>query len=123
MAKSSRTKNDAVTWDTVREVVFTLPGIEESMSYGTPALKVSGKLLARLHQDGENIVVSMSQILREKRIAEQPDVFHFTDHYAKYPYILVRLNSVSREELARTLYESWRTLAPKKVIAEYDAGK
>ena len=29
-----------------------LPGVEVSTSYGTPALKVKGKLLARLHDDG-----------------------------------------------------------------------
>jgi hypothetical protein len=34
-----------VTWETVRQLALALPGVEEGTSYGTPALKVRGKLL------------------------------------------------------------------------------
>jgi len=36
---------------------MALPEVELSTSYGTPALKVRGKLIARLKEDGESIVV------------------------------------------------------------------
>ena len=112
-----------ITWDTVRELVFSLPGIEESASYGTPALKVSRKLFVRKHQDGENIVVPMPKTIRARRMKERPSVFHITDHYLNYPYVLVRLSTVLREQLADTLYEAWRHVTPKKIVAEYDAGR
>jgi hypothetical protein len=48
-----------VTWDTVRQLALALPGVEEGTSYGTPAFKVKGKLLARFHQDGESMVVKI----------------------------------------------------------------
>ena len=34
-----------------------LPGAEVATSYGTPALKVKGKLFARLKEDGETLVL------------------------------------------------------------------
>jgi hypothetical protein len=40
-------------FEQVRLVAHTFPSVEDSTSYGTPALKVRGKLLARLHQSGE----------------------------------------------------------------------
>lgn len=55
----------AVTFETVRDIGRTLPGVEESTSYGTPALKVRGKLLARLWEDGETLVVKIDFDTRE----------------------------------------------------------
>jgi hypothetical protein len=46
-----------VTFDTVRELALALPGVEEGSSYGTPALKVRGKLFVRLKEDGESFVL------------------------------------------------------------------
>ena len=40
MAKST------ITFDTVREIGLALPGVEESTAYGSPALKVRGKIQA-----------------------------------------------------------------------------
>lgn len=41
------------TFDTVREIALSLPGVEEGTSYGTAAFRVRGKFLARLREGGE----------------------------------------------------------------------
>lgn len=46
-----------LTYDTVHETALALPNVEEGTSYGTPALKVRGKLFVRLKEDGETIVL------------------------------------------------------------------
>jgi len=33
-----------ISFDTVRKIGLALPGVEESRAYGSPALKVQGKL-------------------------------------------------------------------------------
>ena len=38
--------SDTINFDTVRKIGLALPGVEESTAYGSPALKVHGKLLA-----------------------------------------------------------------------------
>jgi hypothetical protein len=37
-----------VTFDVVRQIALTLPGVEEGSMYGSPALKLHGRLLACL---------------------------------------------------------------------------
>src|SRR5437762_221978 len=57
MAKAGkRPSNRRISWTTVRDLALALPGVEESTSYRTPAMKVRGKLIARLKEDAETIV-------------------------------------------------------------------
>ena len=104
-----------VTFDTVRQIAQTLPGAEESTSYGTPAFKVKGKLFARLHQDGESLVVGVDLDEREEMMSAEPEKFHITDHYLNYPWMLVRLSRVRPDELRDLLIGSWRRAAPKNL--------
>ena len=39
-----------VTYGIVREMALALPNVEEGTSYGTPALKIRGKLFVRLRK-------------------------------------------------------------------------
>jgi hypothetical protein len=98
----------------------TLPGVEESTSYGTPALKVKGKLLARLWEDGKTLVVRMDPVNRDLVIQSNPKLWYLTDHYRDYPWVLLRLTAVRRAQLADILEDAWRRTAPKRLIAEFD---
>lgn len=42
-----------MTFDDVRRISLAWPEVEDGTSYGTPALKVRKKLLARLKEDGD----------------------------------------------------------------------
>jgi hypothetical protein len=110
MAKAPKKSSRKVTWNTVRDLALALPGVEESTSYGTPAMKVRRKLIARLKEDGETIVVPMLIDERDVRIAAEPDVFFVTDHYVPFPYILVRLAKVTRTDLREMLQDAWRMM-------------
>ena len=112
-----RKQSPPVTFDTVRQFALTLPGVEDGTSYGTPALKVKGKLMVRFHQDGETIVVAADFAEREALIAEQPEVFYLTDHYLNYPWVLVRLATVRTDQIPDLLREAWRRVAPKSLVA------
>ncbi len=108
-------KDQPVTFQTVRELALALPEVEEGTSYGTPAFKVRGKLLVRLREDGETIVVKIDFDTREILMQADPETFFITDHYLGYPTILVRLARVDRDDLARLLEDSWRQNAPKRL--------
>ena len=58
---------------------------------------------------------------RNALLAERPDVFFITPHYSKAPYVLVRLEAVSSEQLAELVEDAWRLRAPKRVLARRDA--
>jgi hypothetical protein len=119
--RRGRRNSRTVTWETVRELAWVLPGSEEGTSYGTLAFKVGGKLFVRLHQDGDSIVVRIDEKERAMRMQAGPKAFYITDHFAPYPWMLVRLSAVRRDDLADLLEESWRLRAPKRLLAEYDA--
>lgn len=113
MAQREASPHEAVTFDTVRQLALALPGVEESTSYGTPAIKVKGKLLARLREDGETLAIKIEYGEREFRLQTNPEAFYVTDHYAGYPMILVRLAKVDRDDLRDLIRGAWRMVAPK----------
>ena len=93
-----------------------LPGVTETTSYGTPALKVDGKLLARLKEDGETLVLRMDFVNRDLLLRAEPDLFFLTDHYLNYPSILLRLKAVTRKRMAELLEDAWRLVAPRRLV-------
>ena len=112
-------KTPGVTFDTVRDIARTLAGAEESTSYGTPAFKVKGKLFARVHQSGEALVVSVDFEGREEMMGTSPEKFYITDHYLNYPWVLVRMSSVTPDELRDLLVGSWRRVTGGKTRDNY----
>ena len=110
-----------VTFGAVRLAAKALPEVVDSTSYGTPALKVRGKLLARLHQDGECFVLRIDLLDREILIQSDPAVFFITEHYRNYPWILVRFLTVDPEALPDLMQRAWRLVAPKSLVKKYDS--
>ena len=96
-----------------------LPGLETGMSYGTPALKVRGKLLARV-KDAHTLVVMCALEDKELLLEAAPDIYFETDHYKGWPAILVRMGAIADDELAHRLEQAWRAKAPKALVKAHD---
>jgi hypothetical protein len=111
-----------VTYSTVCKLALALPGVEEGMSWGTPGLKVKGRFLARLKEDGESLVLRMGLLEREQLMENAPEVFYVTDHYLNYPAVLVRLPKADKALLGMVLEESWRQVAPARLVAAGTSG-
>jgi hypothetical protein len=88
-----------IDFDTVRKIGLTLPGVEESTAYGSPALKVRGKLLACVpaHRSAEpgSLVVRVGFDDRAELLAAAPDLYYVIDHYLDYSAVLVRLSRIT----------------------------
>jgi hypothetical protein len=97
-----------VNYDIVRRVALTFPNVEESTSYGTPALKVKGKLFVRLREDNQTIVLRMESHQREEMMADDPETYFITDHYREYPWVLARLAKLRSEALRDLLQVAYR---------------
>ena len=96
----------STVFETVRRLALALPGAEEGSSYGTPAFKVRGKLFARLHQDGESLVLRCEPEVRGAMMAAKPDLLFLTDHYRDYPWVLLRFEKAPEAELTTLLEEA-----------------
>jgi hypothetical protein len=111
-----------VTFDDVRKFTLLWPEVKDSTSYGTAALKVRKKLLARMKEDGDSLVIpGVPQDEREMLVESQPKLFYFTDHYRDYPIVLLRLSKAKRAIVEPLLRRHWRTLASKAAVREYDS--
>src|SRR4029079_19451426 len=100
-----------MTFDDVRKIALAWPEVEDGTSYGTPALKVRKKMLARLKEDGDSLVMPRGpHDARDMLVESQRKVFYFTDHYRDYPMVLIRLSKAKRAPVEPLLRRHWRTL-------------
>jgi hypothetical protein len=107
-----------INFDAVRKIALALPQVEEGTTYGSPALKIRGKLLAciPIHRsaESESLAVRIDFPQREELLATHPDVYYLTDHYVNYPVVLVRLSQIRRDVLEDLLAQAWQFVAAKK---------
>jgi len=92
-----------INFDTIRKIGLALPGVEASTAYGSPALKIRGKLLACVptHHSAEpgSLMVRVGFDDRAELLASAPDVYYITDHYLDYSAVLVRLSRITPDVL------------------------
>jgi hypothetical protein len=105
-------------FETVRKLGLALPDVEEGSMYGSPALKVRGNLLACLaiHKSVEpaSLAVRIGFDQRASLLAEEPEIYYITDHYANYPAVLVRLSRIGVDQMRDLLNSAWRFVSAKK---------
>jgi hypothetical protein len=111
-----------MTFEDARAIAHDLPGVEDGTSYGTPALKVRGKLLARVHQSIDCLVLRSDILDRQILMQAAPDVFFITDHYRNHPWVLVRFSAVDKDALSDVIERAWRAIAPKALMTERENG-
>ena len=110
------------TFDDIKDLAAHLEGVEESTSYGTPALKVRGKSFCRMWgereydhygvHDTEVLVVFCELDEKPVLIESSGGSLFTTPHYDGHGAVLVRLVDVDRDDLAGYLEESYLLKAP-----------
>ena len=106
-----------ISFDTVRKIGLAFPGVEESTAYGSPALKLRGKLMACIpvHRSAEpgSLVVCIDFADRKELLEAAPDTYYVTDHYLDYPSVLVRLSRIRPDALRDLLGMAWKFAGAK----------
>jgi len=101
-----------ITWTTVRRLGLELSGAEEGTAYGSPALKVRGKMFACIasHRSAEpnTLAVRMSFLERDLRLSAEPKLYYLTPHYVNYPVVLCRLSRIGEDALRELLEVGWQ---------------
>jgi len=104
-----------MTFATVRAIGAKLPGVEVGTAYGTPALKLRGKLLACIASnksaEPDTLVVRMGFDERDALIEDDPETYYLKDHYKNYDVVLVRLSKVRRDAISDLLQNAWRRVS------------
>jgi hypothetical protein len=92
-----------------------LPEVEVATSYGTPALKLRGKLLARV-KDAGTVVLTCPLEEKELLMEAAPELYFETNHYRGWPAVLLRIQAIPADELALRLRQAWLRQAPKRLV-------
>ena len=107
-----------ITFDTIREIGEQLAGTEVGTAYGSPALKVNGRMYAVIPINKEAEPNSLAVYLadfeqREVLLAEDPGTYYVKPHYEPYPMVIVRLACVTRDALKDLLRGAHRVAGNK----------
>jgi hypothetical protein len=95
-------------WDRLRELAKELPGVVDSTSYGTAAIKVGKKLMARLKEDGKDVVFVLESVDEQVALCDaNPAVYYITDHYRGHALVLTRLAALTVAEGRVRLERAW----------------
>ena len=105
----------SATFDVLRHAAGGLLEIVETTSYGTPALKLGKKLIARV-KDAETIVLMCPLDEKELLLEAAPSIYFETEHYKGWPALLVRVNEIAPDELRHRIERTWLRLASKKLV-------
>ena len=102
----------------VESIGRTLPGVEVGTSWGTPALKVDGRMFVCIASnkaaEPDTLVVMMDIADRDALIEDDPDVYYLKDHYVGYPCVLVRLSRVHPDALRDLVTGAHRYVRAKR---------
>lgn len=112
----------AITFDEIKAIAesLALPGVTQASSWGQPCLKVNGKIWFFWSPSEEAPVFKVSFDERDMLVEADPDTFFFTPHYKAHKLILARPDRIDREWIRANLIRTWRELAPKRAVREFD---
>jgi hypothetical protein len=100
------------TFATVRRIGRALPDVEDSTAYGSPALKLRGRLMACIPTnraaEKDSLVVCIDFAQRDELLAAEPDVYYLKEHYVNYPCLLVRLKRIHPDALSDLIGMAWQ---------------
>ena len=87
----------------VEAIGRALPDVEFTTSWGSPSLKVGGKMFVCMvsHKSAEpnSLVVMMDFPDRDALLEDDPHTYYLKEHYVGYPCIVVRLSRVHPDAL------------------------
>jgi len=102
------------SWDDVRRIARSLPGAEETTTYGQPCFKVNGRPFVNTGRVDGAIVTRAPDEERDLLISANPDAYFVTPHYEGWESVLVRLDAVDNEELAGRIEDAYAFIDAKR---------
>jgi hypothetical protein len=106
----------SISWDDVVAFARTLPEVEVTTSWGTPSLKVKGRLFARLRaEDDGGLALRCAPEDKEALVLGDDPAYYTTPHYDGYAYVLVDLDRADATQVREMVDEAWHAAAPVRV--------
>lgn len=109
-------------WKAVVAAGLALPGVELGTTYGQPALKVRGKIIAATTApEPDSFVLHVSERDKTVLIETDPATFWETDHYRGWPAVLVRFGTPATDRIVLLMTRAWWDRSKVAERARYGA--
>ena len=118
---SSAEEEDATA--RVREICLALPGVEEKPFGGhtAPSFRVRDKLFVMTSEDGTDMTFKAGPGVQEALVASAPELFFVPKYVGNKGWVGARLGAVHDwAEMTELIEESYRLIAPKRLVADLD---
>lgn len=120
-------KTGALDERVLREIALEFPDVADATTARGVAFTARGRLLtcAAIHASAEpnSLVVRVAVEQRARLMAAHPNALYFTDHYAKHPAVLARLDKLDRESLRDILGAAWLFVTEKAMNRKRSGSK
>jgi hypothetical protein len=111
-----------VTAATVRKLALALPEAVEASHFDVADFRVRTKIFATIHPGGKTgVLLRLDSDLCNALAEAEPGTFERVG--AKGNALKVVFARVERAQYEHLLVQAWRAIAPKKVVAAYDASE
>ena len=120
-----RDQSQIHTWDELREFAhgLGLPHVTDAVSWGNATLKAHGKLWCWWSPYVEAALFKGTKEEREMLVEADPETFLTHPHYASSGLLLVAAGRIDKGWAEARLTQSWRDMAPKRVLAAWDEAR
>ena len=110
-----------VSIDEAREIALALPGAEQRSHFETIDFRVRNRIFCRLPGNGR-MTVRITPEEQAELMAESPETFTAPpNQWGRHGWTFVHLAEADAKQLREVVTDAWRRLAPKKLLAEFDA--
>jgi hypothetical protein len=87
-----------------RQIILAIPGTEERLWFHQPAVFLHDRFLAKTHHKEDAVTLQVGSMeMRDMMLEAEPKLFYITDHYRKFPFVLIRLSALSNTVLKEIL--------------------
>ena len=87
-----------------RKVMLAIPGTLERLWFNQPSIFLHDRFLAKTHHKEDAVTLQVGSMeMRDMMLEAEPELFYITDHYRKFPFLLVRLSALTRTVLKQML--------------------
>jgi hypothetical protein len=107
----------------VRLLALSMPESEEMEHLGKPSFRIRNKIYAVVQEDNVSLVVKASGEDRMIYTSMDPQVYSIPKSFSNLNYMIVNLNLVHPEELRGLIVKAWSSIAPKKLVKEYNQSR
>ncbi|MDP5281071.1 hypothetical protein Q9Q95_19250 [Sphingomonas sp. DG1-23] len=106
-------------WEDSCAFACALPEVIMESWWGTLCPKINGKGFMSPGREQGSFALMVSHPEKEILIETDPETFWQTDHYARYPMLLVRYGTASRARIELYIQRAWwdRAKKPQRLAA------